>query len=515
MKIKRRNSGLVKQWNWKTIPWYVLIFSVYPICALLAHNATEVPLNVALLPLVLSVASAGILLLFFGVLLRNWHRAALLTTILLVLFFSYGHIYSLLKGIQISSFFVFRHRTLVPLWIILGGLGVWWVSKMKFEIQTITKILNVIGIVLIVMPVFQISLVSWKQWNAWKESYQTSPGILNASSDLDHQETPDIYYIILDSYGRADKIRELYGYDNSGFLNSLQEMGFFVTGCSQSNYAQTLLSLASSLNLNYLDALSPSFASRYYNWNSLTPLIKNSALRQFLKSRGYKTIAFATGFIWTEINDADIYLSPKVGTWELNAFQYMLLQTTAGRVFLDAQELRLPNTPDDLNRRRTQFTLTKLKDIPLIEGPKFIFAHILVPHTFIFGSNGEARNSDVSPMTPDVFKRSYIDSLIFINKQVETIVTTIIATSPTPPVIIIQGDHGPTGSSDSNRVSILNAYYLPGHEGMLYTSITPVNTFRVVLDAYFGQDLPLLPDISRFSTYENRFEYSEITNDCN
>ena len=514
MKIKRKSPGQPKQWNWKAVPWHVLLLSAYPILALLAHNATEVAPTVALLPLAISAASAGILLLVLYVLLRNWQRAALVTTILLILFFSYGHIYSLLKGIHISVFFVFRHRTLAPIFLILAGLGTWWACRKKLNIQNVTLTLNVTGIILIIMPVIQSSLVSWKQWNAWRESSQTVPSSLNAGTVSTFQESPDIYYIILDSYTRADTIQKLYGYDNSNFHNSLEELGFYVADCSQSNYAQTELSLASSLNLDYLDVLNASFVPGNTDRSPLWPLIRNSVIRQFLESRGYKTIAFQTGYGWTQITNADIYLAPHPGAWELNIFQYMLIQTTAGRVLLDASELSLPNTPDDLIRRNTQFALEKLQVIPYIEGPKFIFAHLLVPHSFVFGPNGEPIAIDVSTMTADIFKQGYVDQVIFINKQIETIVSTIIANSPTPPIIIIQGDHGPTGSGRSNRVSILNAYYLPGHQDMLYKSITPVNTFRVVLDAYFGQNLPLLPDISRYSTYQNPYEYFEIENDC-
>jgi hypothetical protein len=51
------------------------------------------------------------------------------------------------------------------------------------------------------------------------------------------------------------------------------------------------------------------------------------------------------------------------------------------------------------------------------------------------------------------------------------------------------------------RTPILNAYYLPeGGERLLYPSISPVNSFRVVLNAYFGAELPLLPDNTYFTS---------------
>ncbi len=512
MKAKKLEQR--KRLNWILIPWYILFFSVSPIFAFLAHNLTQVFPSVAFLPLAISVTSAGILLVIMHAILRNWRRAAMVVTILLVMFFLYGHVYSFLKGFSIFGFPAFRHRTLAPTWLILTGLGVWWACRTKSNLQTFTLALNVTGAVLFVMPIIQIGSGLWIQWNAWREAAKSSPAQLSEGLSSGIQETPDIYYIILDSYGRSDIIQKLYNYDNSGFLNDLAKQGFYVANCSQSNYTQTELSLSSSMNFNYLDVLNSSLRPGNSDRSPLWPLIKHSTLRQYLNTLGYKTIAFATDYGWTEITDADMYLTPQTSLWDLNSFQYMLIQTTAGRILLDAEVLSLPDTPDDVIRRNTQFALDKMHVIPSIKGPKFIFAHLLVPHSFVFGPNGKPIAIDVSTMTPDIFKKGYVDALIFIDKQIEDLTATIIANSSTPPIIIIQGDHGPAGAGPHERVANLNAYYLPGHENALYNSITPVNTFRVVLDSYFGQHLPLLPDISRYSTYQDPYNFFEVKTTC-
>ncbi len=75
-------------------------------------------------------------------------------------------------------------------------------------------------------------------------------------------------------------------------------------------------------------------------------------------------------------------------------------------------------------------------------------------------------------------------------------IDTILATSKTPPVIIIQADHGKVGENKYDKFKITNAYYLPNVKGnVIYPTITPVNTFRVIFDHYFGGDFKLLPDI--------------------
>ena len=103
----------------------------------------------------------------------------------------------------------------------------------------------------------------------------------------------------------------------------------------------------------------------------------------------------------------------------------------------------------------------------------------------------------------------------------EKVITEILSHSSPAPIIIIQGDHGPGAYLDwdsaektnlDERMSILNAYYFPsGHSGSLYASITPVNSFRVLLNEYFGMNYPLLIDKVYFSTWSNPFDYIDVT----
>jgi hypothetical protein len=57
------------------------------------------------------------------------------------------------------------------------------------------------------------------------------------------------------------------------------------------------------------------------------------------------------------------------------------------------------------------------------------------------------------------------------------------------------------------KFGILNAYYLPGVDPAsagLNDRISPVNSFRIVFNAYFGADLPLLPDQTYLSPDKSR-----------
>lgn len=500
----------------KAIPPHVLLFALYPVLALLAHNMDQVEASVALLPLAASVGGALVLLVLLRLILRDWQRAALATTLLVILFFVYGHVYSYLKAVTFSGIHPFRHRTLAPAWLVVGGLGIWWISRRNINVRAYGLVLNVVGVALFVLPIFQIGSGLWRQWRAWSGvSRAAAPSVSGANGTLSiAPEYPDIYYIILDAYGRADVLQELYRYDNSEFLISLEEMGFYVADCSQSNYAQTELSLASSLNYNYLPALGDTFVAGSDDRSPLWPLIKDSTVRRFLESKGYKTIAFKTGFSWTEITDADLFLSPQLNRWQLDEFQYMWLQTTLGRILLDAESFNMLQKPDDLSRHRTEFVLEKLQQIPSIDGPKFIFAHLIVPHPpYVFGPNGElvSIGSDIPPAKA---RQAYMDQITFINKRMLEILPMIIADSSAPVVVVIQGDHGSGAMGAVDRMANLSAFYLPGHDMMLYPEITNVNTFRVIFSEYFEGNFPLLPDYSFYSTYGDPFDFAEVENQC-
>jgi len=280
------------------VPLHPFLFAVYPILALLAINISEVDPTSGWRPALLSVLVAGLLTLAFYAIFREGKRAALLATIVLTLFFSYGHVYILLKGVELNELFLFRHRTLLPLWIILGAFLAWWVSRKSFRTETATNVLNLVGLFLLILPVFQLTIFLLKSRDSQSEQNSSA---LNLTVP---RQPPDIYYIILDGYGRSDVLKNEYSYDNSNFLNSLRDLGFYVAECSQSNYAQTQLSLSSSLNFNYINALSERFVPGSDDRTGLDALIHHGAVRESLEQTGYQTVAFATGFLATELRDA-------------------------------------------------------------------------------------------------------------------------------------------------------------------------------------------------------------------
>jgi hypothetical protein len=334
---------------------------------------------------------------------------------------------------------------------------------------------------------------------------------------------PDIYYIVLDMYARADVLKEVYGYDNSSFLNDLKKMGFYVVECSQSNYQQTMYSLNSTLNADYISEI-PVPGSNKTTFSSVVRFqrenLVNGQARLILESQGYTSIAFQTGYGFSEWDDADIYYSLDNELSSINDFETMLLNTTMVYAYNDVHSAK-PEVNEEINwedydespeyrykiKMNDLIALDNITDVP---GPKFVFAHLPLPHgPFVFDENGVWTGGKLSE------EQGYIPQLKYTNKRMLTILEKIIRNSDTPPIIMLASDHGVNEKNPDIRMKNLMAYYVPDEmRAKLYPTITPVNSFRLVLSGLGYADLPMLNDYSFFSSEMEKIPYHIVENNC-
>ena len=187
------------------------------------------------------------------------------------------------------------------------------------------------------------------------------------------------------------------------------------------------------------------------------------------------------------------------------------MSSTYLRTLDDLDILNFEDLKAERYRTRTRLALNSFDELVKMPGPKFVFIHLVIPHApFGFDRNGD-------PIPPDKAdpKFGYLDQTIFISRAILPKLKQLIQESTTPPVIILQGDHGPfLPPNYAVQLKNLNAYYLPKGSQALYPSITPVNSFRVVFNEYFDAGLPLLEDHSFYSRPGRRFEFMPMPKTC-
>ncbi|HUM24797.1 MAG TPA: hypothetical protein PKN81_01075 [Anaerolineales bacterium] len=495
-------------------PWYPIVISAYPVLALLSSNAGQVQSNTGIRPLLVSVAFGGLLFFIVWVILRRQvHRAAFLTTLLLALFFTYGHAYIAVDEKWPDAGYA---QWLAVVWAILLVLAVFWATRPKWTFVSAAANLNTVALALVIMATAQIDFS-----NGMGKVHRVALEKAPIQEDLTLPENPpDVYFFLLDSYGRSDLLYAAYGFDNSDFENQLVDRGFYIASCSQSNYVRTEISLGSSLNMAYLQGLDETFTPDSTARRVLWDALKHNAVRYNFETLGYETINFASGFAWLEITDVDHFMSPPPASSGMNEFEGLFLRTTLARY---AQDLGWVD-PDYLMgvsfRDRFNYIFNSMDEIAAMPQPTFAYMHLISPHPpFVFDPEGNPTYppdfwNDQRMYPADMYQKGYVNQLQYLNKNMLEAVDTILANSDTPPIIIIQSDHGPWLQPKDKRMRNFTAILMPGHEDVLYPTITPVNIFRVVFNAYFGGKYDILEDVSYFSPVPKLYDFSEIKNPC-
>jgi hypothetical protein len=411
--------------------------------------------------------------------------------------------------------------------LVVGVVLLGLISR-KVKMLYVHLILSVTSFVLavyfLIVFIFYLSALPFQSYH-----HLVSPVIGPKSSQILARERPDIYYIILDAYGREDMLQEIYGFDNSAFIQALEKRGFIIPPLSRSNYPRTILSLTSSLNMQYLDSAKQVLGTSELWW-PFDSSLHHSQVRTFLENQGYQTVFFATHFDATDIRDGNYYEKP-YAVMPDNLEESFIGQTNLS-LFSDFLKNEVFYSSVDSFRQTVLYDFEALPKVADIPGPKFVFMHVISPHPpFLFNANGPIsfkKNAIVSigdgqgfGGTTSDYRIGYTGQVQFLDSEVLRMIDELIARSPQKPIIIIQGDHGPgmylnyTSAAASclyERFSILNAYYLPGTDpASVPADISPVDTFRFVFDHYFGSNFAYLPSRQYFSTEPDAFQFTDVT----
>lgn len=507
-----------------------ILFALYPPLSLAALNRQLFEPTVAIAPSLVILVSTMVLWAIGRWFLHGWMRAGIATTLVLAFFFSYGPVYEQLvdvlgqRAFLIAGRSVYLHGVILPSWCVLFGLAAWGLFRKQTRLPPLNRFMNVATSALLVMPMGMIVTHQLRHPLPPLHDVRTKLDGLATPSEL-----PNIFYIVLDGYGREDVLRDLYDFDNQPFLEALRERGFHIAAQSHANYCQTLVSLSSTLNLTYHDPSEVQPSPGIVRLR-LLKLLRNNVVFDFLHRHGYTIAALASGYFFTTLEHVDVYLSPQV---TLHEFHHQLINQT----ILPALQTFWVRSPGHSQYAHhadlIEFGFDQLKKINHSPQPFFLFAHFILPHPpFVFGPHGERNYPDVEFSysdgsrflaergTRDEYREGYRNKLAYCNRMLLNAIDTILATSANPPVILLQSDHGPgsqlnwksvESTDHRERMGILNAYYLPTRSGDLPDDISSVNTFRILINQTWHANLPLLENRAYFSSDEEPATFTDVT----
>lgn len=505
------------------------LFALFPILFLYSNNWGLISTDQVYLPLYLVTVLLLATWLIFQWRYKDKYKSSLATSFFLILFFSYGHMFEILPTEPLQ----FRqHWLFLLIWGFLIYFGLQYIKRMSLDLNQVNYGMNIAALILVLSPFLSNFLTLSGGFTLTNDAHASFLPQIQTDHLATPKHRPDIYYIVLDAYARADTLKNIFNYDNSSFLNFLKDKGFSVAAKSRANYNQTWLALSSSLNLTYLNAIVGEHGMVARNRTPLRQLIQHNQVVPFLKHYGYKFVSFESGLSFTNMKAADISMPTRK---DINEFHVAFLTSTplpglfheVGRLFGNS------HSAYQAHRDRMNYAFDHLPDLAGKESPIFVFAHILGPHPpFVFGPNGESIDPDrrywigdgsaffSKGGTMEEYLKNYTGEVEYINKRLKKTVDLILANSTEPPIIIIQSDHGSRLELDwldadntnfQEAFSILSAFYLPNTNAQVPEGISPVNTFRFIFNTYFGTHYDLLEDKSYYSGWDELYNFKEVT----
>jgi hypothetical protein len=508
---------------------YPIFLAIYPVLFLFARNRAQTRPTALGWPILAAVGFTVLIWATARLWLRNKDGASLATAAILVAFFGYGQIFMVVYAWTVN--------------IVSGPADAADPARYERQLQWLlgAVMLFMLSVVLYaIRHSKEISLVTWSRGlTAFATTLLTLatgtaflPGVRNEdvptaksapikslrpTSRLGY--APDIYEIVLDGYARKDVLARHYRFDNRTFLNALSEQGFDVLGRSRSNFNWTFLSLASMLNMRYVDDLGRDPGPDSVDRERAFGMLRDSEVARFLRQRGYTTIHLASTWAGTlENRSADLEI-PCTDRWFQDNFYRSLAESSLLRLW------RSRVTMDLASCHLAQMGV--LANIAYRPGPKFVFAHFVPPHhPYLFDQNGKIL---VRATVADQFdfnrrlwalRDAYRDQLIYMNRRIERIVREIAARSGHPPIIIVHSDHGPElidsrGQVDKDninaRFATLLAIRTPGAHDLLPEDVTLVNVYRLLFNHYFDAGLRLLDAKYYYSPFDRPYAFERVT----
>ncbi len=499
--------------------WAPTVFTVLPILYLLYRDLFTVFLWEIIAPFLLAIFITGLIFFSFFLFSRKIIFASILSSLVILGFYIFGLIEYFVAQIELGG--ISNYLSIVILNFTIFILAYKALSNFKFS-----KVLAAGFNFLANLILCSFLLAYGYRYFDHEHDLTYLGGDISEDIIRPVDGAPNIYYILVHGLGRLDVLREGFGIDVSDFESVLKRHGFFISANTRANYTDFHSSISASLNMSYLNDWIKEESKNNIHPELIKESIQLNKLVPILRTHGYKIITLSPSRA-----DVDLLVSDeRTGT---SVFHYdlleLLLEHTPINFILDQASIHHVR-----NERYYESTLEVLKKLPELAsspGQKFIIAEILSPAPpFVFNSDGSLSKRAESFSSSDgsdyigekgAYMAKYSHQSKFLLAQLAKIMTVISRKDPLAH-IVVQSTHGSslqyhqasiTLGDPSERLAIFSAYRLGGLDPKdvgLDHNVSPVNTFRIVLNGIFGANLPILDNRSYFSPSSNPMSYKEI-----
>ena len=444
-----------------------------------------------------------LLILVYRLLLKDLQKASLITTVLLCIYFFTGPLIKEFKDLPYLHF-LFKYSVLIPLLFILITYIHIQLFKNKKNFYTTHLFLSITFLSLLAFDIIRLAGIGPEKLKL-RNSLQITNDVKLKQMNISTELKPDIYLLIFDEHPSSKSLKTLFNYDNTALDSSLTNLGFKVSSNATSQFPYTVPSLYSLLGLNEFHSNNTADFT-FKELNAVGDNLTDNKLIPFLQTNGYN-------FINASIFDVKKKPSLVRNYLDWNTPEDMIRkQTFFNRIKEDLSwnytNLYKRKFIGDLNstiKKEVAYTkeIVHLIDSSLLlqaNKPKFFYGHFFLPHLpYKFNREGNVIHWTYETYLNDYSSNeTYLSQLEYTRKFIINLTAKIREGNQRPAIIIVQGDHGYrmfdlNKYSVDNKYKILSAIYFPDQDySQISDSLFSPNTFRIILNKYFNQQIPLL-----------------------
>lgn len=482
-------------------PYFIVLLPVFFVLhGFLEHFGFINAGDVLMLALVYLVVTA-LLYFFCRLIFRSRIKAALVAGALMAFYLFFGALYDFAKAHAPVPFF-YKYSFLIGGFLVLFLAFFFFLKRSGSSFQRLTLFLNIL---LIIYLVVDLAGIGWKAAHPLRDKLATYDFAKDNTSKIpDSCKKPDIYFLLFDEYAGSRSLKERFGFDNSDMDSFFVANHFRLQTNSRSNYGMTPFSMASTLNMKYIEGVDPRVGVSREDILSCNRLIRDNEVIKFLGMNGYEIV---------NLSVFDLAGHPAVVDQTFLPVRSKMITegTLFPRIYRDFEWLFVNNRffarfiPNRYAQhvKNNEYFLQTVRSLSAVQQqqPRFVYAHFYMPHfPFFFDRYGNRRpDSTLLRELEDLNGPAYLDYLLYTNGEIKKLVQTIQANSRSTAAIMVMSDHGLRWTEQDSLFHLifqnLNAVYLPGGRyDQFYDSITNVNQFRIVFNTLFRQQFPLLKD---------------------
>ncbi len=432
--------------------------------------------------LIISAFGIGV---YFAVkwMIKDRIKSSLFLSAFLFVTLFFRDVFELLVYIEVTkavSGFLFFSRELffvITIVILVLVSLIVWLFRTRLKLLKLNSYLNLLTTIFLMIEIIGLGFIEVTKVDLKNK--------IDLKEPLDEiQNKPDIYFIILDGYTGFKGLKKYWDFDNNDLKKFLNSNGFFIAENGKTIYKVTNYSIASTLNMSELNFETDNLYAKS-SYLSLANIIKKNIVVEFFSEVGYDFINLSFYDIYdTQKFYQDIYFLKSGNIYQSRTI-YGHLYEIQNEINADMAYINL----DIFKRLKTMRSAFN-------EKPKFIYAHIMMPHPpYYFDAEGNKNNSKIANDSKN--QMSYLEQLKYTNTLLMETLKSILNHNENPPIIVVQGDHGFRRFKENNKKDVeffvLSCYYFPGKDYSLLTdSMKTINTFPLILNKYFNHDLQLL-----------------------